>query len=217
MRKYLVPAAIVAASAVAPAQAITINFSSGTYAVPAYITPASRTTIQNFESLPIGFLNGDSKLRVVQTTIPGSFVDPDPTSNGKYLAVQANGSYTAALGGSQVFSFILGSLDEYNTLILKFATGPDLVLTGQGIVGQTIAFDPNGNSTANVAGRVTYDLGGTNSFVSATFQSSKNSFEIDDLVTAAPEPATWGMMILGFGLAGAQLRSRRRNAKLAVA
>ena len=30
-------------------------------------------------------------------------------------------------------------------------------------------------------------------------------------VTAAPEPSTWGMMILGFGLAGARLRPRRRE------
>jgi hypothetical protein len=217
MRKYLLPAAVVAAAAVsaAPAQAITINFSQGTYAVPSYITPASRTTIQNFESSPVGSFVGATNSTVTQTTIPGVFVDPDPTSNGKYLAVGAGGSYTAALGGAQVFSYILGSIDTYNSVLLTFASGSSLLLTGQQIVGQSVAFDANGNSS--VAGRVTYDLGGTDAFVSATFTSTKAAFEIDDLVTAAPEPATWGMMILGFGLAGAQLRSRRRSAKLAVA
>ncbi|AYJ88032.1 PEP-CTERM sorting domain-containing protein [Sphingomonas paeninsulae] len=60
-------------------------------------------------------------------------------------------------------------------------------------------------------------MGGGSAIVKAVFGSTQAAFEIDNLVTAAPEPATWGMMILGFGLAGAQLRSRRRSAKLAVA
>lgn len=34
---------------------------------------------------------------------------------------------------------------------------------------------------------------------------------------AAPEPATWGMMILGFGLAGAALRRRRITARVSNA
>jgi hypothetical protein len=29
---------------------------------------------------------------------------------------------------------------------------------------------------------------------------------------AVPEPATWGLMLAGFGLVGAGLRSRRRQA-----
>lgn len=36
-------------------------------------------------------------------------------------------------------------------------------------------------------------------------------------VPAIPEPATWGMMVLGFGLVGGALRSRRRVATLATA
>ncbi len=35
--------------------------------------------------------------------------------------------------------------------------------------------------------------------------------------TAVPEPATWGMMILGFGMVGASSRYRRRSTKVAVA
>ena len=34
----------------------------------------------------------------------------------------------------------------------------------------------------------------------------------DGLIAAAPEPATWGMLILGFGLAGVSLRRMRRPA-----
>ena len=35
-------------------------------------------------------------------------------------------------------------------------------------------------------------------------------------ISAAPEPATWGMMILGFGIAGTAVR-RRRSATIAIA
>ena len=34
---------------------------------------------------------------------------------------------------------------------------------------------------------------------------------------AVPEPTTWGMMILGFGMVGASARYRRRSTKVAVA
>lgn len=50
----------------------------------------------------------------------------------------------------------------------------------------------------------------------ASFLSGQNSFEIDNIASAAPEPGTWAMMILGFGFAGMGLRSRRRG-KLALA
>ncbi|QQV78925.1 NF038122 family metalloprotease [Sphingomonas aliaeris] len=35
--------------------------------------------------------------------------------------------------------------------------------------------------------------------------------------SAVPEPATWGMMILGFGMVGASSRYRRRSSKVAIA
>jgi hypothetical protein len=41
--------------------------------------------------------------------------------------------------------------------------------------------------------------------------ASGNDFGIDNITVAAiPEPATWAMMIMGFGAAGAMLRQRRR-------
>ncbi|UTP39166.1 PEPxxWA-CTERM sorting domain-containing protein [Phenylobacterium sp. LH3H17] len=48
---------------------------------------------------------------------------------------------------------------------------------------------------------------------SYSFGSSTSNFDFE--VSAVPEPATWAMMISGFGLAGASLR-RRRTAALAA-
>ena len=46
-------------------------------------------------------------------------------------------------------------------------------------------------------------------------------FELDNLAlgaaSAVPEPATWAMMLLGFGLIGSSLRNRRRSTKVVYA
>lgn len=220
MRHYLIPALIVAAAVAAPAQAAvapTIIFTNGQYGVPAYIT--NPVNLQTFE----GFANGQTppgasflgNVKVRTGSVPGQYLDVDNNPNNKYLAI-GSGTYTVAFAAAQVFSFSLGSLDRYNSLTLKFSDNTSRSYTGAGIVGLS---DPGGSSNffPIIGGRVTFDMRGGAGIVGAVFGSTQAAFEIDDLVTAAPEPATWGMMILGFGLAGAQLRSRRRSAKLAVA
>ena len=54
------------------------------------------------------------------------------------------------------------------------------------------------------------DFGGQRA-QSVTLQSiGQNAFESDGwAVSAVPEPATWAMMITGFGLAGVAIRRRR--------
>jgi hypothetical protein len=217
MRNYILSAVVVAAAAVAPAQATTVPtiiFTANTFTLPAYVTGS--TSLQNFEGFAVGQTPPGSfgNVTVEQGSVPNSFLDPDPNSTNKYLSV-TTGLYTVAFAPAQVFSFVLGSLDRYNSVKLSFSDGTFQTLTGAGIIGQADPGTPSPNF--GQAGRVTYDMGGGSAIIGAQFHSAQPSFEIDDLVTAAPEPATWGMMILGFGLAGAQLRSRRRSAKLAVA
>jgi len=40
---------------------------------------------------------------------------------------------------------------------------------------------------------------------------------ITEAAAAVPEPATWGLMLAGFGVVGAGLRSRRRSTTVAFA
>jgi hypothetical protein len=55
------------------------------------------------------------------------------------------------------------------------------------------------------------------SFVSG-FQQNNGGIFLDSVdVSAVPEPATWGMLILGFGMAGGALRYRRRSLKVSFA
>lgn len=45
--------------------------------------------------------------------------------------------------------------------------------------------------------------------------SQVSQVRVGDAVAAVPEPATWGMMLMGFGAAGYAMRRRRRNSGLA--
>lgn len=54
--------------------------------------------------------------------------------------------------------------------------------------------------------------------VSFTFASAGGFQNFDNVnVNAVPEPATWAMMLLGFGAMGASLRYRRRSVRVAFA
>ena len=138
----------------------------------------------------------------------GPAVRPPVGRPNNFGAVQANGSYTTSFfTPSNVFSFVLGSLDSYNTLVLTSADGTITTLNGSSIIGGLSA-------TGNPSGTVTYRVTAGSLFSSATFLSNgNNSFEFDNLAAAVPEPAAWGMMILGFGLVGGVMR-RRSAAKV---
>jgi hypothetical protein len=140
-------------------------------------------------------------------------------SSGNFGAVGENGRYTinfadyAGIGPVlRSFSFSLGSISEGNMVTLISRTGNaanNIVLTGFGIVN-------NDTSLVGENYRVRFDAGkGADAgWTGAIFESSSVAFEFDNFAGAAPEPQSWAMLILGFGLAGAALR-RARN--LAVA
>ena len=51
---------------------------------------------------------------------------------------------------------------------------------------------------------------------SSTSQFGVDNFNFDGVQSAVPEPATWAMMLLGFGLIGGAMRSAKRRQKLTV-
>jgi hypothetical protein len=119
-----------------------------------------------------------------------------------YLDVLANGSATITFDTlMRSISFNWGSIDTYNTVTIHWSGGSQSIIGAPGGGGQNSP-STNGAFWANV--------GAGESISGLTFTSAQNSFEIDDLSgSAVPEPATWAMMITGFGLAGAAIRRRR--------
>lgn len=118
---------------------------------------------------------------------------------------------TAALTG---FSFYWGSIDAYNSIDFLRADGSIMrTFTGRDMP----RFD--GNQTEGITNRrVTLGLDVQDRIKQVAFRSTSPAFEFDTIgVTtgAVPEPASWAMLIAGFGLVGAVLRRRRTGSVLA--
>lgn len=150
---------------------------------------------------------------VVTGTIPDVYAQPFG-STGNYYAAGPSTTTTgtidlSALGDITSISFLWGSVDSYNTLEFLDAMGGVLAtFSGSDI------FDPaNGDQTdPNLNPVVTFLLDGMDvgAFAGLRLNSGTNAFEIDNIaVNPVPEPATWAMMLLGFGVAGYSLRKRR--------
>lgn len=68
-------------------------------------------------------------------------------------------------------------------------------------------------NTSNFVPGLTYGLAGDTITINWGGTSTQNSFQATfDVASqgAVPEPATWAMMLLGFGFVGGAMRSRRR-------
>ncbi|MEG3174721.1 PEPxxWA-CTERM sorting domain-containing protein [Sphingomonas sp. RB3P16] len=198
--------------AAAPASAVTVQFAPGVTT-----TVNNGTVLQNFN----GFTPGSSVTSSSNTAayqvlaLNSDVVNVGKTPNGSggagdnYAAILGGGFYSIVLPSfAPVLSFLAGSLDPYNSVTLSLVDTKTGTTTSQ-------MFSAFGNGD----GRITFDTGSNTTLITAAlFQSGQNSFEIDNIVSAAPEPATWAMMILGFGFAGMGLRSSRRSrGKLALA
>jgi hypothetical protein len=195
----------VAMAAAAPASAATIvNFAGGSGALP-----QDAVVIENFDDLPAGTTIG-AQAAIYAQNVSGEAARPAFGSTGGFAAVRSGGSYSIDFGPTGLMSFVLGSLDTYNQLTLRYQDGSTLALTGGQIING--ANFPSGNQiSGQTNGVVSYRVNAGPLLTGATFTSTGNSFELDNIATAAvPEPATWALMIGGFGLVGFGLRRRRR-------
>jgi PEP-CTERM motif len=144
-------------------------------------------------------------------------------STGNYYAVGPapgtfdGSSYSGSIDLStflaiQSISFIWGSADTYNTLDILARDGTTVLgtISGgafNGGIGSTT--DPLSNPIVTLA----FDPSIQGNIGSLRLTSSYNAFEVDNFVIGAvPEPATWALMLLGFGGIGVAMRRRRKPA-----
>jgi PEP-CTERM motif len=140
----------------------------------------------------------------------GGMSAPPPADNGvagaNYETVLTGGTATLTASTPMFdFQFYMGSPDEYNDMVFTFVDGTTLPLTGNAIWGG----NPPGNGDQTEGFTVSYHF--DEGVKSVSFSSTGNSFEFDKLAGGVPEPASWALMILGFGGAGAALRGQRRR------
>lgn len=135
----------------------------------------------------------------------GNFWTTGPTDGGPGIMD------LSAIGDIFNISFIWGSVDSYNTLeFLDAALNPLATFVGNDI------YNPanGGQSDPNTNPVVRFDLTGSDvgALTYLRLTSTTNAFETDNFaINAVPEPATWMMMLLGFGAAGYSLRRQRKS------
>lgn len=191
--------------------AVTINFMQGASALP-----AGFSVFETFDGYANGaLLAGATNAWAYAAPVSGIAARPAFNSAGNFGAALGGtpSTYAVSFASTRGFSFVLGSLDSFNSLTLLYANGTEQTLNGAQIA---LGADADGDQVrADSNGRVVYMAQqGDPSIVGARFQSGGYSFEFDDLATLAnapvPEPASWAMFALGFGIAGRAMRRRRR-------
>ena len=130
----------------------------------------------------------------------------------QYLSVRRAQSATLETPFLKSISFYVGSLDAFNRFTFHLADGTTKVFTG-GALAALPGTDANGSQTGfTTNGRLTFSF--DSNIDSVEFASGNNALEISDIGTAlalVPEPASWAIMILGFGGVGGMARLRRRT------
>jgi hypothetical protein len=207
-------AALLATSASA---AVTFTFTDGSDTAGVGYSPTTGYTVVddfNQASDLSAFTGSGYSLQGPGSTSTGA--DPAfPTGdNTTYLSVEGGGSasvaFIKAFSGS--FQFDWGSIDDYNLLTIHTTSG-DVVITP----GGNFTNPANGGQFSGLTNGV-FTVTGTG-MTGFTMASSKNSFEIDNFAVLSagtnplgggvPEPASWALMIVGFGGMGAMLRHKR--------
>jgi hypothetical protein len=133
---------------------------------------------------------------------------PSTADPNQYLSVE--GGTTEALSTPLIteISLYIGSLDSYNSITFTGPGGVSYTGTQLGLVSGAA----NGNQTAaNTNGLFTFQF--SSPITGVILSSSQNSLEIADIYAGAavPEPATWAVMLVGFGGIGAAIRRSRRK------
>ncbi|KQU55881.1 hypothetical protein ASG67_07175 [Sphingomonas sp. Leaf339] len=110
-------------------------------------------------------------------------------------------------------SFLWGSPDTYNRLqLVTNQSTYDFNVSNLGF--SVTSGDQNFSQYVQFVG----SLGETISSVSFTNTPRQDAFETANFsVSAVPEPGTWALMLVGFGMVGAASRYRRRSVKFVTA
>lgn len=205
-----------AAIAATPAAAV-ITLTSGA-GNPDPGIPSGFTTVVTFGTASAaGIVNTMSGAVVTAAgNIGGQRAAPAGTpAGGVYQSIGTGGRSTFDFGlylpANRVltgFSMYWGSIDNHN--FVDFLTAGNTVVASFG-GAQLPRFD--GNQTLGTSNRrVTFLIDGINEITKVRLRSNGNAFEYDTFAVTngtVPEPASWTMLIAGFGLVGSVLRRRR--------
>nr|WP_309646703.1 PEPxxWA-CTERM sorting domain-containing protein [Phenylobacterium sp.] len=134
--------------------------------------------------------------------------NPDPTGGTNFVELDshANSSmfYTLGSTGSFDLSFLYSPRPNVGSTSNVIDVYLDTTLLG------TYTANGGGGTSWSTANSSFYATAGQKLIFAAGGSSDSLGGYVDNItLSAVPEPATWAMMIMGFGLAGSALRRRR--------
>ena len=145
---------------------------------------------------------------VAPGTNPSLDLSAGTVSGAKYFSI--DGGKTALFGNT--FSQGRYNGDGQQASHWKDTAGCQI---GNGIMDPTFCFGQTGYITG--LDLAAFDAMGYNLSTNAlTYANTSTATIYRQFATAVPEPATWGMMILGFGLVGGSLRRRKTKVSFAL-
>ena len=227
MRNFVLGAVISAAAGASAANA-SVTVSAAPYDLN---VPAGTGTVVDFDhALPTGFTltgsgyliqSGDNGLGAAPAAGPTDATD----DHSAYLSVYDGWAKLMSGTSFHSVSFFWGSMDSYNAFDLLDASGNvfDTILSGD------IPAGTNGDQLgAWTNQRVT--ITSSQAVYGVQLRSTTPAFEADNFlfsghlgggndvhVGAVPEPASWAMILVGFGAVGGAIRSQRRKVSFAAA
>jgi hypothetical protein len=204
MRKMLLTAAAAAAAFAATGAQAAVTYTQDALGT----APKAGTTITFDTATPDGFSVKGGMIQLGSNSF-----GTNPTGGSNYLTTNdtsnAGSASIFSKTGFREISFDWGSIDTYNTFGLLDAAGNAFyTLTGS-------AIQPHDSVNGTRISLTSSDQ----AIYGLRLYSGRPAFEVDNVTfsAAVPEPATWAMMILGFGLVGASMRRRSASKTLVSA
>ncbi|QXQ05687.1 PEPxxWA-CTERM sorting domain-containing protein [Sphingosinicellaceae bacterium] len=215
----LLPALAFLAAAAAPAGAVTYIVAPG---APDPGKLATETTFFTFDSAPTAGFSYSGNYDIVTGTSKNHYAAPagDTTAFFYTSPEKPNGVATLNTLDLSTVSFYWGSVDDYNTVDVLGAGGATLT----SINGADFSPANGGQDTAHTNERIYITAGANEVITGLRFHATGIAYEIDDVAgtlangsnpSTVPEPASWALMVAGFGLVGVGAR-RRRGATMRV-
>ena len=168
-----------------------------------------------FLTLSSAGLNGGSVATLTGGTVyandrPFADIPAGGVFGGTFLAAGPTPGALATLNftnPTNYLSFLWGSPDTYNLLTVTTNMGVQTFTTSS--LGFAVS---NGNQSFSQYVQFAASAGETITSVAFTNNPSINAFETANFSvgSAVPEPATWAMMLVGFGAVGYAMRRRKK-------